>query len=97
MENHLTDDQRQKAAAFIQKSKGCPSCGSAHLSVEDMVIVPRYWGGVIHGGTDSISMLQVICKDCFYIMHFAAVPAGPNGTGLEEDLPGAYLKSRRPR
>jgi hypothetical protein len=65
MTNHLTDEQRSKAGMALQKIKGCPACGGSHLSVEDLVIVPRYWNNTVYSGPDSIAMLQVICADCF--------------------------------
>lgn len=78
MANHLTDEQKAKAKPYIQKLKGCLACGAGveKLSLEDMVVVPRYWGGVIRAGADSVPMLQVICGECFHILHFAPVPMG---------------------
>lgn len=76
MSNHLTVEQRKLAVEALAKLKGCPACGTKDMSVEDIVLVSPFWDDAVHSGADSIAMLQVICKHCFHIMHFAAKPMG---------------------
>lgn len=75
MANHLTQEQRNKVAAFLPKLGGCPACGAAKHDVGEIVMVNPYWGGASHPG-NGIPMLQLLCAECFHIRHFAAVPLG---------------------
>ena len=75
MANHLTEEQRKKAEVALEKFKACPICGVRKFSVEDVVIAYGHWGGQTHLDAQA-AMLQVICTNCLYIMHFAAAEMG---------------------
>jgi RNA polymerase subunit RPABC4/transcription elongation factor Spt4 len=77
MANHLTGEQKEKAGAWLSaKVKACPVCGSKDLSLEEIVVVNPFWDGEIHGGAESLPLLQVACKNCLHVLHFAAKTMG---------------------
>jgi predicted nucleic-acid-binding Zn-ribbon protein len=74
----INEQQLQKLNNWL-KSKNvnmlCPSCGRNAWEVADIVVAPQFAGGIILGG-QTVPMVQLICKNCFYVRLYAAVPIG---------------------
>ena len=51
--------------------KQCPLCGSNNVAPGEVILPPIAAGGSISmaGG---FPMVQVVCNNCFHVMHFAA-------------------------
>jgi len=54
----------------------CSFCRAAQWGVGDIVASPRFSGGDTDFGEVTVPMVQVICGNCGYVMHFAAKPVG---------------------
>jgi hypothetical protein len=75
-------DKSQQEELFAQlRANGvredCPACGSLLRRVGDIVAPPATpdGGGTVLGGP-SFPLVQLICEQCSYVMHFAATPLG---------------------
>lgn len=72
----MTAEQAAKTLSVLErKLKGCPVCGSEKLMtggmVEEEVVTSQ---GDRTGCT--ITLLQVTCCDCSYVLYFAGAPLG---------------------
>jgi predicted nucleic-acid-binding Zn-ribbon protein len=72
--------QQQELSHWL-RGKGvredCPACGAKSRTVGDIIAPPSASGG---GGTaaagPSFPLVQIVCKNCSYVMHFAGTPIG---------------------
>jgi hypothetical protein len=55
----------------------CPACSAKSWTVGDIVapLSALSGGGTALGGT-SFPLVQIVCKNCSYVMHFAGTPIG---------------------
>ena len=75
----LSSEQQQKVQAWLN-SKGikvaCPCCGHNNWSLGEIISSPIMTQGGMQIGGPSVPAVQVVCNNCAYINHFAAVPMG---------------------
>lgn len=75
----LGKDQLAKLQAWF-KEKGvnetCPSCGADVWTVTDLVSTIHYSAGSLKIGTETVPLVQLVCNNCMYVRHYAAVPLG---------------------
>jgi hypothetical protein len=76
----ISDSQKEQLFEWL-KAKGvrqdCPACGSASRRVGDIIATPSApaGGGTVVGGPN-FRVVQVICTQCAFVMHFATTPIG---------------------
>ena len=54
----------------------CESCGSNKWELGDIVAAPTFAGGGFNIGGPTVPMVPMICTNCGYIRHYAAVLIG---------------------
>ena len=75
MEQQITD-KIQKWLAEHTNGSPCPFCGSNEWMIGDVIVTaPMYEKGKnnVNLGRNT-PMIQAVCKNCYYIHHFAALP-----------------------
>jgi len=80
----LTDDQKRKAAGWLNSKKSmlgnggaCPHCGQSRWAIVDLVVTTPMAGNSIQlGGGSTVPMVQVACETCGLVQFFAARPMG---------------------
>jgi hypothetical protein len=75
----LSKEQEQKANAWLQQKNlkaRCPACSAAQWAFGEIVMSPSYTPGGIAVGGPGVPELQIVCTNCAYVMHFAAIPMG---------------------
>jgi len=79
-DGRLTSTEVEAIATYLN-SKGaprpCPVCGNPHWEIGSHILDGTLFrgGGLVVGGP-SMPMFLIVCKNCFYIRHFMAIPAG---------------------
>jgi len=68
----LTNEQANKLQQWLN-SRGvnlnCPMCGSAQWETGEIIS-----GTSVDDSSNAVSMVQVLCGNCGYVMLFAAIP-----------------------
>jgi hypothetical protein len=76
----ITDLKKERLFAWLKEKKvrpECFACGSTSRRVGDIIATPSApeGGGTVVGGPN-FRVVQVICKQCAFVMHFATTPVG---------------------
>jgi hypothetical protein len=80
MDMPINETQQEKLFEWLSE-KGvrdtCPACGCEARRVGDIIAPPPmpHGGGTVVGGP-SFPLVQVICENCSFVMHFASTPIG---------------------
>lgn len=76
-----TNAEKARTAAWVNEKwvaadKSCPICTTNNWTVDQVVELRPYRGGLITGHTTTFPAAQVICINCGYTHFFNAVVAG---------------------
>lgn len=75
----LNSSQQEKLTSWLS-SKGiqpqCAACASNNWATGDIISAPVMSAAGVKIGVPAVTMVQLICGNCGYVMLFAAVPIG---------------------
>jgi len=74
----LTEEQKQKVIAHLQAkfAGACPICLTQAWTIGPLVHALPWASGAIALGGGAVPMVVVVCNNCSFVAHFAAVPIG---------------------
>jgi len=74
----LNEEQKKKLLEHLQKkfAGACPICVTNAWTIGPLLHALPWTGGGVTLGGGAIPMVVVVCNNCSFVAHFAAVPIG---------------------